>query len=186
MSSQQDISPKRAWAGTSKIGFSPFPTAKPCPLTSDPWPHHVLYWLGTGWWCLGLAHASLPCVSKTCLLLMCLPWLACSICRSSLTVFQFPFLLWLALLRARPCLMMGFAFSFSPFFSVTLLPYHSVIPAAKLFASILLGLFGPIASGSVWPLVSLITLLYGLPCPICFPLGILGSFAFLGLPWPFS
>ena len=34
------------------------------PLTSDPWPHHVLYWLGTGWWRLGLACASLLNLSK--------------------------------------------------------------------------------------------------------------------------
>ena len=37
----------------------------PLPLTSDPWPHHVLYWLGTGWWRLGLAHASLSNLSKS-------------------------------------------------------------------------------------------------------------------------
>lgn len=34
------------------------------PLTSGPWPHHVLYWLGTGWWCLGLARASLSGMFK--------------------------------------------------------------------------------------------------------------------------
>ena len=36
--------------------------------------HHFLYWLGIDWWCLGLAHALLLCMSKTCLLLMCLLW----------------------------------------------------------------------------------------------------------------
>ena len=43
------------------------PTTKPhppLPLTSGPWPHHVLYWLGTGWWRLGLARASLSNLSK--------------------------------------------------------------------------------------------------------------------------
>ena len=37
----------------------------PLPLTSGPWPRHVLYWLGTGWWRLGLARASLSNLSKS-------------------------------------------------------------------------------------------------------------------------
>ena len=41
------------------------------PLTHD---SPLLYWLGTGWWCLGLAHALVLCTSKTCLLLMRFPW----------------------------------------------------------------------------------------------------------------
>ena len=40
-------------------------TIPPLPLTSGPWAHHVLYWLGTGWWCLGLARASLSDMSKS-------------------------------------------------------------------------------------------------------------------------
>ena len=51
-----------------QIDFFPSPhhqTIPPLPLTSDPWPHHVLYWLGTGWWYLGLAHASLSNLSKS-------------------------------------------------------------------------------------------------------------------------
>lgn len=49
--------------------IDPFPsphhqTTPPLPLTSGPWPHHVLYWLGTGWWRLGLARASLLNLSK--------------------------------------------------------------------------------------------------------------------------
>ena len=50
------------------------PTARPypfLPLTHDP---PLLYWLGTGWWCLGLVRTPIPCMSKTCLLLMRLPW----------------------------------------------------------------------------------------------------------------
>jgi len=39
-----------------------------------PRPHHALYWLGTSWWCLGLAHAFIPYVSKTYLLPIRLPW----------------------------------------------------------------------------------------------------------------
>ena len=79
--------PQKSPRRNLKIGFSPLPIAKPCPLTSDPWPHRVLYWLGTGWWGLGLARASLPCMSKICMLLMCLPWLACTVCRLFLTIF---------------------------------------------------------------------------------------------------
>ena len=37
----------------------------PLPFTSGPWPHHVLYWLGTGWWRLGLTRASLSNLSKS-------------------------------------------------------------------------------------------------------------------------
>ena len=49
--------------------IDPFPslhhqTTPPLPLTSGPWPHHVLYWLGAGWWRLGLARASLLILSK--------------------------------------------------------------------------------------------------------------------------
>ena len=87
MSSQQDTFPKIARAGTSNIGLSPLPTAKPCPLTSDPWPHRVLYWLGTDCWGLGLACTFLPCISKIYLLLMHLPWLACIVCRPFFTIF---------------------------------------------------------------------------------------------------
>ena len=49
--------------------IDPFPsphhqTTPPLPLTSGPWPYHVLYWLGTGWWRLGLARASPLILSK--------------------------------------------------------------------------------------------------------------------------
>ena len=40
-------------------------TIPPLPLTSSPWPHHVLYWLGASWWCLGLVHAFLSHMSKS-------------------------------------------------------------------------------------------------------------------------
>ena len=50
------------------------PTARPYSFL--PLAHGLpfLYWLGTGWWCLSLMHAPILCVSKTCLLLMRLPW----------------------------------------------------------------------------------------------------------------
>ena len=46
--------------------LSLLPTTRPfihLPLTHDP---PLLYWLGTGWWCSGLAHAPLQCISKAC------------------------------------------------------------------------------------------------------------------------
>ena len=51
-----------------KIGFFPSPyhqTIPLLPLTSGPWSHHVSYWLGTSWWCLGLARAFLSDMSKS-------------------------------------------------------------------------------------------------------------------------
>ena len=51
-----------------KIDLFPSPhhqTIPPLPLTSGPWLHHVLYWLGTSWWCLGLVHAFLSDMSKS-------------------------------------------------------------------------------------------------------------------------
>ena len=47
--------PQKCLSKNLRIGFFPLPTARPCLLTHD---HHFLYWLGIGWWCLGLARAS--------------------------------------------------------------------------------------------------------------------------------
>ena len=70
LSSQQDVPPKRAWAGAANRSFplSPPPNHTPLyllPLTSSPWPHHVLYWLGTDWWCLSLTRDSFLDMSKS-------------------------------------------------------------------------------------------------------------------------
>ena len=133
-------SPQKSPRKNLKIGF-PLSLPQPCPLTSDPWPHYVLYWLGTNWWDLSLAHASLPCASKICLMLIRLPWLVCTVCHSFLTIFWFLFPLWLALFGAGPCLMVGFAFSSAHPSCYYLLPYHSIVPAAKLFCFKLAGPF---------------------------------------------
>ena len=127
------LPPKEPWQELQNR-FSHLPTTKPCPLTSDPWPHCILYWLGTNWWGLGFVRASLPCASKICLLLMRLPRLVCIVCCPFLTIFWFLFPLWLALFGVGPYLMVGFAFSSAhPSSCYYLLPYHSIIPAAKLF-----------------------------------------------------
>ena len=46
------------------------PTAKPYPLLPLTHDSPILYWLGIGWWCLGLARAPVLFMSKACLLLM--------------------------------------------------------------------------------------------------------------------
>ena len=88
------------------------------------------------------------------------------------------------------CLIRGWALldsglclsSAHPFSYYHLLPYHSIIPTAKLFTSIVLGIFGSAVysspNGLVWPLVLLLHYLrtpvshllpLGHPWSICFP-----------------
>ena len=67
------LPPKEPWQKPQNRS-SPLPTTKPCSFTSDPWPHYVMYWLGTGRWGLGLVRVFLPYVSKICLLLTRPPW----------------------------------------------------------------------------------------------------------------
>ena len=97
--------------------------------------------------------------------------------------FLVPLSFMVALLRDWALLDDGLCFSSAhPFSCYHLLPYHSIIPVAKLFVLILLGLFGPIVYSSpnslVWPLVLLLyhwqahmSHLFFLrrPKPICFP-----------------
>ena len=84
---------------------------------------------------------------------------------------------------------MGFTFLQSTFFCYTLLSYHSIIPVAKLFVSILLGLFEPVVYSSpndpIWPLVLLLhnwrapvshLFSLGRPRPVCFPWASLAFF----------
>ena len=110
-------------------------------------------------------------------------WLACIVCHLFFTIFWFPFPLWLAPLRGWALLDGGLYFSSAhPFSYYHFLPYHSIIPAAKLFASILLDLFGPaVYSSPNGPVRPLILLLYhwrapvshlfsfGRPGPVYFP-----------------
>ena len=112
-----------------------------------------------------------------------LPRLACTVCRPFLTIFWFPFPLWLAPLRGQALLDGGLCLSSAHLFSCYyLLPYHSIIPVEKLFASILPSLFGPaVYSSPNGPLQPLVLLLHhwrvlvshlfslGRPWPICFP-----------------
>ena len=67
-------SPPKEYEGVYQNRLSLLPSARPyplLPLTHDP---PLLYWLGTSWWCLGLACAPLPVHTKACLLLMRLLW----------------------------------------------------------------------------------------------------------------
>ena len=94
-----------------------------------------------------------------------------------------PFLYSLPYLRTGSCLTVGFAFLQPTLFSYYhLMPYHSIISTAKLFALILLNRFKPAVysspDGPVRPLVLLlhhwqatVSHLFSLrrPEPICFP-----------------
>ena len=114
-------------------------------------------------------------MSTICLLLMHLQWLAYIVCHPFFTIFRAPLKGW-ALLDDGLCLS-----STHPFFCYHLLPYHSIIHVVKLFALILLGLFGlAVYSSSNGPIWSLVLLLhhrrasvshlfsFGHPWPICF------------------
>ena len=115
--------------------------------------------------------------------------------------YNLSFFISLFLSRAEPYLIMGLP-PFNPLFApsailLPFMPYHSTIPVVVSFDPCLLGLFGPVAysslNDSIWSLDSyscyfglfFFYIACGLLYPIYFFLGILGSFAFLGHPWPF-
>ena len=155
--------------------------------------HHFLYWLGTGWWCLGLARVSpsssathtfaviwrLVCIFYRALLAFygvgCFP-ICHSLCLASFgdwaSLDHGPFFP-----RLIPCSLYRLVSIF--------LPYHSAILAVVLLDSILLDLFGAAVyfppSDSVY---SLGLFLHYLRAPVShFPLGHPWS---IWLPWAFS
>ena len=177
------------------------------PLTHDP---PLLYSLGTGWWCLGLAHALVLCTSKTCPLLMRLPWSRGLSVHS--TVHPWPLIAWivfwflifygLLLSRVRLYLIMGFSFFSLVFaFFVVLLPFlscHSAIPTVVL-CSIVHGSLCPsmvirltyVTLGFLDPLYCLWTplahfFLLEHPWPICFPWASSAHLLSLGILGSFS
>ena len=67
--------PRKSLSQNHKNRISPSPHHQTMPSSPlNPRSHHALYWLGTGWWCLGLVCVFIPYVSKTCLLPIRLPW----------------------------------------------------------------------------------------------------------------
>ena len=161
--------------------------------------HHFIYWLGTGWWCLGLVHAS---PSSSAVHAFAVIWrLVCTFCHALLAsygvgCFSICHSLWLAsfgdwaLLDHGPsfphlilCTLCGLVRIF--------LPYHSAVLAIMLLDSILLGLFGRAVYFSpsdsmyslglflhcLWAPVSHFPLRH--PWPIWFPWGFLGPFPIL-------
>ena len=121
--------PQKSPSRNLKIGFSlsPLPNHALLPLTHD----LTVPCIGRvqAGEVLGLARASLPCMSKVCLLLMRLPWLACTVCRSFLTIFWFPFPFMACPIRDWALLDGGLCFFFSPPFFLLPSPaiplYHS-------------------------------------------------------------
>ena len=132
---------------------------------------------------MGLARASLPCMSKILPIAHAFAVAGLHILPSIFDYFLVPLPLWLALPKDWALLDGGLCFSLAyPFSCYHLLPYHSITSAVKLFALILLGLFGPAVysspNGLVWPLVLLlhqwrapVSHLFSLerPKPVCFP-----------------
>ena len=67
--------PRKSLSRNHKNRFFPSPHHQTMPFDPlTPRPHQALYWLGIGWWCLGLARAFIPYMSKTCLLTIRLSW----------------------------------------------------------------------------------------------------------------
>ena len=76
------------WEPQNRLSL--LPTTRPYPLL--PLTHDLppLYWLGTGWWCLGLARAPLPCTSKSLIATHAFAMVRrfiCAFCHSSLTSY---------------------------------------------------------------------------------------------------
>ena len=162
-------------------------TARPyplLPLTHDP---PLLYWLGTGWWCLGFARAPLMCTSKVCSLLMRLSWSEGSSVHSAThpwllmawTIFWFPILYGLLPLGAGLCLIVGFSF-----FSLLFCSFRSLatIPAVPLCHSCCVMLFDPCLLGLFHWIYTYVTL--GFLVPLHCLWAPLSHFLLLGHPRP--
>ena len=129
------------------------------------------------------------CPKSVCCLCFCRDWPAQFTVRF-LLFSSSPFLYGLPYLGTGPCLTVSFAFLQPILFPVTLSCHttlsfmlRSCLPQfcwASLGLSFILLLMAQYGHWFFYYITS------GLLCPICFPLGIPGSFAFLGLPRPFS
>ena len=88
--SSSKTSPPKEYERKPHNRLSLFPFVRPyhlLPLTNDPL---LLYWLGTGWWCLGLTCASCPVYTKSLsgAYAPAVVWrLVYAFCRSSLTSY---------------------------------------------------------------------------------------------------
>ena len=126
---------------------------------------------------------------SVCCSYVCHGWPAQSAIRF-LTIFWFPFLYGLPCLGIGPFLMVGFAFLQPTLFSTTIFCHitlsfllRSCLPQS-CWAS--LGLPFILLSMAQYGHWFFYYITGGLLCPICFPFGVSGPFAFLGLPQLFS
>ena len=139
--------PQKEFKREPQNRFSFLPTTRPYPLLPLTHDSPLLYWLGTDWWCLSLARAPILCMSKACLLLMCLPWSRGS--SVHFTAHPWPLMVWtvfwflipygLLLSKARPCLIVSFSF-----FSLLFCSFRS-------FSTIPTMLLGYSCCGIIWP-----------------------------------
>ena len=161
--------------------------------------HHFLYWLGTGWWCLGPARALLLCMSKTCLLLMRLPWSGGTFAHSAAhpwllmawPIFWFPILYGLLPLTAGLCLIVGsssfnlLSYSFRSLATISCritLPFLLWCYLTPAYWAYCLFFFQWL-NMVIWALYYISC---GPFCPIYFLLGILGPFSNSAFPWVFT
>ena len=130
------------------------------------------------------------CPKSTCCSCVFRGWPAQSAVRF-LTIFWFPFPLWLSLLKDWALLDGGLCFFFSPPFFLLPSPaiplYHSycevVLPQSNWVYLGLPFILLLMAQQGHWFFCYITG---GLLCPICFSLGVSGLFASFGLPRPFS
>ena len=158
-----------------------------------------MYWLGIGWWDLGLACAFLSCMSNlpaafSSVVVWRLVWIACRSFFDLLCELLFDFPLPLGLIFIYRCALYSFRpISWLPSFPVILL-CHSCHNDSILLGLFGLALLGPLVFLFMGYCVPFALFSLGHPWPVLLPLGFLILFTnsafpwaitnFIGLPWP--
>ena len=158
-----------------------------------------MYWLGIGWWDLGLACAFLSCMSNlpaafSSVVVWRLVWIACRSFFDLLCELLFDFPLPLGLIFIYRCALYSLRpISWLPSFPVILL-CHSCHNDSILLGLFGLALLGPLVFLFMGYCVPFALFSLGHPWPVLLPLGFLILFTnsafpwaitnFIGLPWP--